>query len=110
VLALNKALYGLRRALRVWYAKLHTSLSSLGFMRSDHKHAVYTGRVVSRLLVVGVYVDDLLIVGPVDDDINKFKTKMQERFCMSEGAAHILSRDQGTPKQFWYFALLEFLC
>jgi hypothetical protein len=80
VLALNKALYGLRRALRVWYAKLHTSLSSLGFMHSDHKHAVYTGRVVSRLLVVGVYVDDLLIVGLVDDDINKFKTKMQERF------------------------------
>jgi hypothetical protein len=34
--------------------------------------------------VVGVYVDDLLIAGPLDVDINMFKAEMQERFRMSD--------------------------
>ena len=34
--------------------------------------------------MVGVYVDDLLIVGPVDNDIIKFKQEMQEKFWMSD--------------------------
>jgi hypothetical protein len=33
--------------------------------------------------VVGVYVDDLPIVGPMDDDIDKFKQEMCEQFKMS---------------------------
>jgi hypothetical protein len=76
VLTLNKALYGLRQAPQVWYANLHMSLSLLRFMHSDHKHAVYTRRVDCRPLVVGVYVDDLLIIEPVDDNISGFKMKM----------------------------------
>jgi hypothetical protein len=55
-----------------------TFLNSLGFVRSDHEHVVYTTRTVSRPLVIDVYVDDLLIVGPMDDDIIKFKKEMQE--------------------------------
>jgi hypothetical protein len=33
--------------------------------------------------VVGVYVNDLLIVGPMDDGIDKFKQEMREQFKMS---------------------------
>jgi hypothetical protein len=55
-----------------------TFLNSLGFVRSGHEHVVYTTRTVSRPLVIDVYVDDLLIVGPMDDDIIKFKKEMQE--------------------------------
>jgi hypothetical protein len=38
---------------------------------------------VSQPLVIGVYVDDLLITGPMDEDIVKFKRDMQEQFLMS---------------------------
>jgi hypothetical protein len=78
VLKLNKALYGLRQVSRAWYSKLHASLISLGFTQSDHEHAVYTRCTSSKPLVVGVYVDDLLIVRPVDDDIDKFKQEMHK--------------------------------
>jgi hypothetical protein len=84
VLTLNKALYGLQHVPWAWYAKLHMSLSSLGFVRIDHEHAVYTRRVASHPLVMGVYVDDVPIAGSVDDDINRFKTEMQECFRMSD--------------------------
>jgi hypothetical protein len=53
-------------------------LHSLGFVRSDHEHAVYTKRIASQPLVIGVFVDDLLITGPVDENIAKFKQEMQE--------------------------------
>jgi hypothetical protein len=53
-------------------------LNSLVFTRSDHEHVVYTRHIASRPLVVGVYVDDLLIVGALDDDITKFKEQMWE--------------------------------
>jgi hypothetical protein len=82
VFALNKALYGLRQVPRAWYVKLHASLNSIGFIHSDHEHAVYTRCIVSRPLVVGIYVDDLLITGPVDDDANKFKAEMWGQFRM----------------------------
>lgn len=84
VLKLRKALYGLRQAPRAWYAKLDACLNSLGFTRSDHEHAVYTRRTSSKPLVVGVYVDDLLITGPVDGDIARFKQEMLEKFRMSD--------------------------
>jgi hypothetical protein len=81
---LRKALYGLRQVPRAWYAKLHTALSSLNFERSDHEHAIYTRRTASKPLVVGVYVDDLIIDGPVDTDIAKFKEEMCGQFQMSD--------------------------
>jgi hypothetical protein len=34
--------------------------------------------------VIGIYVDDLLIAGAVDIDIDLFKQEMQERFRMSD--------------------------
>jgi hypothetical protein len=68
----------LRQTTRAWYSKLHALLHSLGFVRSDHEHAVYTKRITSQPLVIEVFVDDLLITGPVDENIAKFKQEMQE--------------------------------
>jgi hypothetical protein len=84
VVKLKKALYGLRQAPRAWYEKLHSSLNELGFTWSDHEHVMSMRRTASRPLVVGVYVDDLLIVGVVDIDINWFKQEMKDRFRMSD--------------------------
>jgi hypothetical protein len=64
VLCLSKALYGLRQAPRAWYAKLDTVLLALGCHRSESEHAVYMrggGQRHQHRLIVGVYVDDLVI-------------------------------------------------
>ncbi len=84
MLRLDKALYGLRQAPRVWNAKLDASLLSLGFRRNDCEHAVYgRGSGDSRLLV-GVYVDDLIITGNVAMEIDRFKAEMMSLFKMSD--------------------------
>jgi hypothetical protein len=84
VLRLKKALYGLRQAPRAWYAKLHDTLSSLGFARSPLEHAVYRRGNESSFLLVGVYVDDLIITGTEAADITVFKDQMQKLFKMSD--------------------------
>lgn len=84
VLHLSKALYGLRQAPRAWYSKLDASLVKLGFTRSSSEHAVYLrGQGASRL-IVGVYVDDLVITGGNQQDIDKFKLEMKSTFKMSD--------------------------
>jgi hypothetical protein len=56
----------------------------LGFKRSPEEHVVYKkGKNVS-LLLVGVYVDSLIICGPDNREIEVFKQQMKERFSMSD--------------------------
>jgi hypothetical protein len=82
VLKLKKALYGLRQALRVWNVKLDSCLLSLRFQKSKAEHGVYVRGTGEAKLVVGVYVDDLIITG--HSGINKFKTEMKKEFRMSD--------------------------
>ncbi|XP_024316275.1 uncharacterized protein LOC100822297 isoform X1 [Brachypodium distachyon] len=74
VLKLNKALYGLKQAPRAWNAKLDASLMNLGFIRCPLEHGVYLRSTETARLIVGVYVDDLVIIGSSILEINKFKS------------------------------------
>jgi hypothetical protein len=84
VLRLRKALYGLKQAPRAWNAKLDRELIALGFVRSKMDHAVYRRSNRNSFLLVGVYVDDLIISGPDVRDINVFKNEMKKQFSMSD--------------------------
>jgi len=80
VLHLTKALYSLRQAPRACYSKLDASLLKLGLSRSTSEHVVYLCGQGARRLVVGVYVDDLVIAGGNHSDIDKFKLEMKSMF------------------------------
>jgi hypothetical protein len=84
VLRLKKALYGLRQAPRAWNVKLDGTLGSLGFTKCDTEHALYTRRSRRGLLIVGVYVDDLIVTGESEDDAAEFKREMMKKFKMSD--------------------------
>lgn len=84
VLRLRKALYGLHQAPRAWNARLDRELLKLGFVRNPLEHAVYRRSENSDFLLVGVYVDDLIITGPNKDSIDKFKKQMMQSFSMSD--------------------------
>jgi len=59
VLQLNKALYGLKRASRLWYNDIAAVLCSLGFTASGADPNLYLSSV--RTLMILLYVDDILI-------------------------------------------------
>ncbi|XP_039778465.1 uncharacterized mitochondrial protein AtMg00810-like [Panicum virgatum] len=84
VLHLVKALYGLRQAPRACYSKPDESLIQLEFQRSTSDHAIYLRGTGARHLVMGVYVDDLVIMGGNQVDIDTFKAEMKSTFKMSD--------------------------
>jgi hypothetical protein len=84
VLRLHKALYGLHQAPRAWNAKLDDTLLSFGFSWCPSEPAVYTRWAAGNRLVIGVYVDDLMITGSSTDDIRNFKLEMAKVFSMSD--------------------------
>ncbi|GJV02546.1 ribonuclease H-like domain, reverse transcriptase, RNA-dependent DNA polymerase [Tanacetum coccineum] len=81
---LTKALYGLRQAPRAWNVKLDQTLKSLDFKKCNLEQAVYTKRSKNSTLIVGVYVDDLIITGTPKKEIEVFKSQMEEKFEMSD--------------------------
>ena len=84
MLRLRKALYGLRQAPRAWNSKLDATLASLSFSKCATEHALYGKSTKHGRLIVGVYVDDLIITGSEQRDIDDFKREMKGRFRMSD--------------------------
>ncbi|WVZ78040.1 hypothetical protein U9M48_025815, partial [Paspalum notatum var. saurae] len=84
VLHLRKALYGLRQAPRAWNAKLDSTLKGMGFEQSPHEAAIYRRGNGGNALLVGVYVDDLVITGVKDAEVAAFKEEMKTTFQMSD--------------------------
>ena len=84
VYKLCKALYGLRQAPRAWNAKLDATLKKMGFQQSAHEAAMYRRGSRRTVLLVGVYVDDLIITGAEDEEVEAFKAQMKQTFDMSD--------------------------
>jgi hypothetical protein len=84
VLCLDKVLYGLRQSPGTWNSKLDETLATIGFSHSASEHVLYAwGEGASRLLV-GVDVDDLIIIRNDVDQNATFKQQMSSRFKMSD--------------------------
>ena len=64
--------------------KLDRSLKSLNFTKCDCEPAVYTRGSGKTALILGVYVDDLLVTGGDLVEIMKFKKEMTTQFEMSD--------------------------
>jgi hypothetical protein len=59
-------------------------LLSLVFQRTLSEHAIYIRQNDNMQLVVGVYIDDLIITGSDRDTIRSFKEEMAATFKMSD--------------------------
>jgi hypothetical protein len=84
VLRLRKTLSGLRQAPRAWNAKLDSTLKGMGFGQSPHEVAIYWQGNGGNVLLVGVYVDDLVITSTKDAKVAAFKEEMKTTFQMSD--------------------------
>jgi hypothetical protein len=84
VLRLRKTLYGLRQASRAWNTKLDSTLKGMGFGQSPHEATIYRRGNGGNTLLVGVYVDVLVITGTKDADVAAVKEEMKVTFQMSD--------------------------
>nr|GEW49703.1 ribonuclease H-like domain, reverse transcriptase, RNA-dependent DNA polymerase [Tanacetum cinerariifolium] len=84
VYRLIKALYELTQAPRACNIKLDNTLKSLDFKKCTLEQAIYMKTSKDSTLLIGVYVDDLIITGTPKKEIDKFKAQMKEKFEMSD--------------------------
>jgi hypothetical protein len=84
VLRLRKALYGLWQVPRAWNSKLDNTLKKMNFIQSEHEHAMYRRSCGSDVLLIGLYVDDLVITGSSLAAVEEFKEEMKRVFLMSD--------------------------
>lgn len=104
VCRLNKSLYGLKQASRVWNEKLGAALVKIGLKRSRVDTCIYYHVDSNDVVIVAVYVDDLLIFSNNKLKKEQVKSQLKSMFKMKDNgeARYILGmhitrdREKGT--------------
>lgn len=81
---LQKALYGLKRSLRLWYERLATFfLEKLGLKRINVDHSIFVTKIGLDEPVVSTFVDDIKVIAPKGSKMmEKVKTELTSAFSM----------------------------
>ncbi|OWZ16109.1 Pol Polyprotein [Phytophthora megakarya] len=87
VLELQKAPYGPKHAARLWSQLLQKKSQAAGLEQSLTHMCVYFRWKNGVLVVVGVYVDDLLVTGTRQDEVNKFFGELSDLAVKDLGLA-----------------------
>lgn len=79
---LKKTLYGLKQSPRQWGEMLANYLISIGFTRSNADPSIFIRGTNNALIIICIYVDDLLLMGPSRPIINEVKKKLSTEYKM----------------------------
>nr|GEW01889.1 putative ribonuclease H-like domain-containing protein [Tanacetum cinerariifolium] len=83
VYKIEKALYGLHQAPRVWYETLLTYLMDNGFHRGQINKVLFIKRHKDDILLVQVYVDDIIFGLTKKELSTEFEKLVHDKFQMS---------------------------
>ena len=84
VCRINRVLYGLKQAPKAWYDRFDKWLQEQGLTRSESDPNLYFSRQNGKLIILLLYVDDLLITGDDEQDIDELKCKLSFEFEMTD--------------------------
>ena len=91
VLRLFKALYGLKQSPRMWNLHVDKALSEFGLKRLRADFCVYAIYEGGKRILLGLFVDDMFIIGHLISLIGGVKDFLRSRFKMKDlGAASFL--------------------
>lgn len=86
VCLLQKGIYGLKQASRIWYEKVNKLLCENGFCKSKCEPCIYIHKTENSLMIVALYVDDFYVFYNNELHKNKlFKLLTKEFDCKQLG-------------------------
>ena len=91
VCVLKKAIYGLKQSPRAWFHKFSQLLFSYGFVSTVSEPTVMRKRTPHGCVILAVYVDDIIITGGDDAEVDATKAYL---------AQHFVTRDLSPPRYF----------
>jgi hypothetical protein len=101
---MDRAIYGLKQAGRVWNTNLNQALIGLGFTPMAADPCVYIKTCSAQLVIISVYVDDMVIFADSAKLLGATKTAIASKFETADlgQVRHILgievTRDRSTQK------------
>ena len=93
---LEKALYGLKQSANEWSEHLHETMTTMGFRRLHGDESVYVRGERGEITIVLVYVDDVLVLGKNEKDIDDVIKKIKNKYDI---------RELGVPTDFLHLNL-----
>ncbi|KAE8702231.1 Detected protein of unknown function [Hibiscus syriacus] len=84
VCRLQKSLYGLKQASRQWNMKLTEVLLLAGYSQRKFDYSLFTKSQGSKVVIMLIYVDDLLITGNNNGLIEELKGILNKNFKMKD--------------------------
>ncbi|SGY57265.1 BQ5605_C006g04249 [Microbotryum silenes-dioicae] len=80
ILKLERSIYGLKQAGRIWNDEIDSTLRSVGYKPTVSDLCVYTKRHGNNRHYIALYVDDLLLIGPSDDEIERVLSTLEDMY------------------------------
>lgn len=84
VCKLEKAIYGLKQASNAWYREIDTVLCELGYQQLKLEPCVYVMSKDNLILIVAIFVDDLYLFGNDNDEADKLKINLNNKFRLKD--------------------------
>ncbi|RVX18159.1 Retrovirus-related Pol polyprotein from transposon TNT 1-94 [Vitis vinifera] len=85
VCRLRRSLYGLKQSPRAWFNRFSSVVQEFGMLRSTVDHSVfYHHNSLGQCIYLVVYVDDIVITGSDQDDIQKLKQHLFTHFQIKD--------------------------
>ncbi|GJS39842.1 zinc finger, CCHC-type containing protein [Tanacetum coccineum] len=99
VCKLVKSLYRLKQAPKQWYQKFDEVVLSSGFLLNQYDKCIYSKfDSSSKGVIICLYVDDMLIFGTDQNQVDKTKKFLSSKFSMKDmGEADKFNRDDCSP-------------
>ncbi|CAI7842429.1 unnamed protein product [Closterium sp. NIES-54] len=83
VCQLQKSLYRIKQAPRLWQQYLHARLTRIGFKQLPHDQGMYRLTKGDDYILLIVYVDDLLYIGSTDNVTTWFEGELQRDLTLT---------------------------
>lgn len=79
---LRKAIYGLKQSSAIWNSKIDSFFKNIGFKQSIIEPCIYISD--ANKLIVGIYVDDLIIAGATSEGVSWLKAALCAEYPMKD--------------------------
>lgn len=83
VCKLKKSLYGLKTSPKNWNDKFHELMSKMSFKRSEYEYCLYIKTNVKSKMYILIYVDDLLVAGTNEKEVDNVIKILNNTFKMN---------------------------
>ena len=81
---LNKSLYGMKQASRIWNITFHKVMVNLGFKRLPNEWCVYHRKSTTSTTIFTVHVNDIISVSTSRNKNNSFKAQLRSHWDISD--------------------------